>query len=478
MEPVGVGNPEQVLRHLGIPVSEPILRQVADVSPVDLWRYADRLIQRWAAARIWRNWHPGDPGADRRDLMEAFRSILVQAFSMGLRLDRFRELSHRLPEAGQKAWRDYFETCVAGDEVGTIRLTLSHEQFIALQATNRKINGQQSWDGLMDKVSDEIFDNLGLIYAPPRIKTDSSLVAPWFRCEWNDLQLPETRGLTDRQILVDATVERLAQLHVDGEAAVHPVTGKTCAVIDVSQAEIIQQASLESWTWLESLSFCVSGTIQRAAGAFANRSLYDFYSLRLGELSPDLVKCLEDKFAPSFVVRVLRALLEEGISVKNLSAIFDAMLEPRSMTNVDWSKYIVFAPPTGGIAPNFGAANLATMTPANYADIVRPALRRQISNLYTKGTSTMTVFLLDPDLEKRFARRIKPAESMAFLAELRTEVQSFRPGPTPPILTTVEIRRRVWRSVFPEFPLVPVVSYQELSPDMNIQPIARISPDI
>jgi hypothetical protein len=46
------------------------------------------------------------------------------------------------------------------------------------------------------------------------------------------------------------------------------------------------------------------------------------------------------------------------------------------------------------------------------------------------------------------------------------------------VLTTSDIRSRLRQELHVEFPAVAVVSYQELSPDMNIQPIARLSPDI
>ena len=42
----------------------------------------------------------------------------------------------------------------------------------------------------------------------------------------------------------------------------------------------------------------------------------------------------------------------------------------------------------------------------------------------------------------------------------------------------MDIRRAVQRMLYCEFPRVVVLAYQELSPDMNIQPIARISMDL
>ena len=46
---------------------------------------------------------------------------------------------------------------------------------------------------------------------------------------------------------------------------------------------------------------------------------------------------------------------------------------------------------------------------------------------------------------------------------------------SPVILTSLGVRARLRRELEKEFPQLSVVSYQELNPDMNIQPIARIS---
>ena len=47
----------------------------------------------------------------------------------------------------------------------------------------------------------------------------------------------------------------------------------------------------------------------------------------------------------------------------------------------------------------------------------------------------------------------------------------------PQILTTMEIRSTVRRLVAPVLPRLRVVSYQELRPDADIQPVGRIALD-
>ena len=46
--------------------------------------------------------------------------------------------------------------------------------------------------------------------------------------------------------------------------------------------------------------------------------------------------------------------------------------------------------------------------------------------------------------------------------------------PKPVLLTSMDIRRYVKKLVEPEFKHLPVLSYQELTPEISIQPLGRI----
>jgi hypothetical protein len=45
----------------------------------------------------------------------------------------------------------------------------------------------------------------------------------------------------------------------------------------------------------------------------------------------------------------------------------------------------------------------------------------------------------------------------------------------PVVLTTLDVRKSLWKLLRSEFSNLSVLSYQELPPDINVQPVARIS---
>jgi type III secretory pathway component EscV len=86
---------------------------------------------------------------------------------------------------------------------------------------------------------------------------------------------------------------------------------------------------------------------------------------------------------------------------------------------------------------------------------------------------------VEPEIERRFAKTRGPLpedEARQFLAAARDTIgNAANLRPFPVILTGIDVRRHIRRTIEAEFPNVAVLSYQELVPEMNIQPLARIS---
>jgi len=99
----------------------------------------------------------------------------------------------------------------------------------------------------------------------------------------------------------------------------------------------------------------------------------------------------------------------------------------------------------------------------------------------TGGGNTLVVYLMDPQIEERIRDMDKPLEDEdheKLLNAVSSEVESIPPtAQYPVILTTLEVRKKLRNLIKEKFPQVAVLSYQELSLDMNIQPIARITWD-
>ncbi len=476
---------KDTLKALDLPWSDELAQSTTNIAGPKIWRHASSLFTVSMARDCWLKWNPqqSERIEDPRFLGH-FTKFLMDGLELGYRLGRFHEICVRLPDPndGARNWIPYFEEILAADDCCTIRLFLSREQQQAFRASNLKSSETaDTWEKMLSMLADGLFYELGLVFRPVTVAVDDTLSPPWFRCEWNDLRLPPQRGIDSQRLLVNETVDRLTLQNIRGEEAVNPANGAECAIIDSSYESKVKEAGLTTWDPQGYTALAMAAAIRQAAAALVNRSLYQLYILRLREFNPDLVSTVEDAMNPDFVIQILRGLLAEEISVRDLSTILEAALELRSTISVDMSKYIVFSPPTGGVFPDSNRRLVSNLLPADYVEFIRARLKRYISHKYTRGGNTLVVYLVDRHSEELLAEpnKLDVATATAIMKAVREEVGSLPPtAQSLVILTTMDVRRRLRRLVSLEFPHLAVLSYQELSPDMNIQPIARITADL
>ena len=157
---------------------------------------------------------------------------------------------------------------------------------------------------------------------------------------------------------------------------------------------------------------------------------------------------------------VLRRLVEERVSVRDLRAILEAL----------------------------SSVAAAEKDPLNLAEYVRSQLRRAITFQLTGGRAELAVVLLDALVEDTIRRAITRTAAGAFLtlppqaardvlAAVRQALATLTPRSEPTvILTQPDIRRFVRKLVESEMRDVWVVSFAELLPEVSLKPIARAVP--
>lgn len=157
---------------------------------------------------------------------------------------------------------------------------------------------------------------------------------------------------------------------------------------------------------------------------------------------------------------VLRRLVEEGISVRDLRGVLEGL---------------------STVAVNEKDA-------LNLTEYVRAHMRRAITYRLTAGLGQLDIILLDPLIEDTVRRAITRTPAGAFLAlppqaarDILASVQrafasTAQPSASLVILTQPDIRRFVRKLLEPDLPNIAVVSFAELLPEVALKPIARATP--
>jgi len=313
---------------------------------------------------------------------------------------------------------------------------------------------------MVPMMRDGLFYELGVKFPGIRVRgNETDLPDGTYIIMINEIPLV-SGNVSLSKVLVNDTVDRLTLLNIKGEEAVNPANGSECAWIPDDFANIAEQAGLTTWDSAGYMVLHLSSVLRKNAAEFVGIQEVQNMLEQLEQAFPALVKEVVPKAVSPFqLTDILRRLVEEEISIRDLRSILQALAE-------------------------WGQVENDTVMLTEY---VRNALKRYISHKYTRGGNTLVVYLLDPQIEETVRSSIQHTQSGSYLAlepeitqeiltAVRNEVGNLPPtAQNPVILTTMEIRRYFRKLVELEFPHLAVLSYQELSPDMNIQPIARIS---
>jgi type III secretion protein V len=313
---------------------------------------------------------------------------------------------------------------------------------------------------LVPFMRDGLFVELGVRFPGVRARANPSLPPGGYSIQIGEVPVVTAR-LNLSQVLVNDTVDRLQLMGVQGVETRNPATHQPCAWVDEQHKPLLDSAGLTTWDTPSYLLLHLSAVLRRNSREFLGIQEVQAGLDQLEKAFPALVKeCVPKVVNLIKLTEIMQRLVEEEISIRDFRGILQALAERGQVE-----------------------ADTVMLT-----EHVRSSMKRYISNKYARGSGTLVVYLIDPQIEEAFRGAIKHSSSGShlalepelardILAAVRREVGNLPPSAQRPvILTAMDIRRYVRKLLEYEFlPPFSVVSYQELSPEMNIQPVARIS---
>ncbi|MBA3714888.1 MAG: type III secretion system export apparatus subunit SctV [Pyrinomonadaceae bacterium] len=274
-------------------------------------------------------------------------------------------------------------------------------------------------------------------------------------------EVPVVHGsLRPDSVFVNDSLENIKIFGLDGEDVLNPADLKPGAWIPRAQRAAAELAGLKVWEPAEVITLHLSRVMKRYAHEFVGIQEAQGY---LDFAARGVPKLVEEVVPKTVTIHqftdVLQRLVQEGISIRDVKSILDALSE-------------------------WGRIEKDTVTLNEY---VRASMKRYISFRHTGGQDTLFVYLLDPEIEDVIRGAIRRTSTGSFLSldpsiahdilgALRREIAGLPPtAQNPVIITDMELRRFVRKMVELEFPTLAVLSYQELAPELNVQPVGRIS---
>ena len=225
-----------------------------------------------------------------------------------------------------------------------------------------------------------------------------------------------------------------------------------------SYREKLKSADISFFELPQILIFHLSFILKRYAGEFIGLQETKFLLSHLEEQLPEVVREVQRILPIQKIAEVLSRLVQEEISIRNLRTILESL--------IDW-----------------GQREKETVLLTEY---VRSSLKRYISYKFSGGQNILPVYLFEPKVEETLRKSIRQTSAGSYLAldpgtsrklvdAIKKQLGDLSQSKSrPALLTSMDVRRYLRKLVEAEFQDVPVLSYQELTEEITIQPLGRI----
>ena len=302
---------------------------------------------------------------------------------------------------------------------------------------------------------DRLFLDLGIALPGVRARATSQLGPEEYVLALQEV--PAARGTVrpDRWLALDA-VGVVAGFGVEGEPSRDPVTHAAATWVDESDAAILEASGVPVLSPAGLVAHHLGAVVRRRAGQLVGIQEVQSMLDQLERAYPALVRNVVPKpVSLALLTEVLRRLVEEGVSIRPLREILETLATHAT----------------------------SERDPVTLTELARSGLRQQITYRHSID-GVLPVVLLDPSIEEAVRDAIQRTSSGSYLAlppdVARDVVEAFkvecRPEEGPAIvLTQADVRRFVRRLIEVELPDVVVLSYQELAPEVTVQPLGRIT---
>ncbi|MET0339397.1 MAG: flagellar biosynthesis protein FlhA [Polyangiales bacterium] len=235
-----------------------------------------------------------------------------------------------------------------------------------------------------------------------------------------------------------------------GEATQEPAFGLPARWINTSDREladslgytVVDPATVAATHFTEMLRQAAPDLLGRTEA----QELIDLFARRepklVDELIPNLLSLGE-------VIKVMRTLLREGVSVRDLRTIFEALCD-----HARESKDTL-----------------------HLAENVRARLSRQITNRFVSDEGKVAALVLDPRAEEAFRNGFPDASgTQRLLSSLDSAARGFAGVTTPPVLIcAADVRRNVSEFLARRVPGLSVLSYREIDGKTTVRTLGVVT---
>ncbi|WP_018692205.1 type III secretion system export apparatus subunit SctV [Algicola sagamiensis] len=318
------------------------------------------------------------------------------------------------------------------------------------------LSRQQLNDELF-RVRRALYLDLGVPFPGMHLRFNHQLMADEYVIMLHEIPIARGR-FRPESLLVIGQQQSLSVLDVNQQADSKAFPAHQCHWVSMDQQAMLDRAAVSYLTPVQMLSYHLSLVLKKYSEDFIGIQETRYLMEKMEGKFSELTREAQRVVPLQKITEIFQRLVSEDISIRNLRAILESLVEwgPKEKDTVMLVEYI------------------------------RGSLRRQISYKFSNGQNILPAYLLDHTTEDMIRNGIRQTSSGAYLALDPSTTNQFvlavkqtvgnlgDMSSKPVLLASMDIRRYVRKLLEMEIYELSVLSHQELTQEITIQPLGKI----
>jgi flagellar biosynthesis protein FlhA len=378
-------------------------------------------------------------------------AVVLAAFGSSLDAQRKEAEQQKAKEAEEPAAQDPAQQPIE-DLLGVDRLGIEiGYRLIGLVEPGRH-------GGLLDHIRSvrrQFAQNLGLVVPPIRVRDNVQLDPNAYRIMLGGQEVARGELRAGQYLAMDPSGSAPS---IPGLETIEPAFGLPARWIPESEKD---RAEVRGYTVIDAPSVLVTHlteALKKIAGELLSRDDTKTLVDNLKKTAPAVVdELIPGQLSLGQVQRILSSLLKEGVPIRNLQTILEALAD----------------------------ACVETKDTNRLVEVVRSRIARTICEPHLDAQGTLHAAFLDPDLERQLAEALAGAEGIGnlpsgFLGRFVDNTANAladmaKRGRDPVLVTRATLRPFLAEAIAGVIPNAAVLSYQETGPAKRVETTQRIA---
>jgi type III secretion protein V len=343
------------------------------------------------------------------------------------------------------------------ESVEGIKFSLVVPLIVDLSSAVRNSIRPNKLDSEAARVRRALYFDLGVPFPGVHLRLNDNLEEGQYRILVNEI--PVAAGmLRPGCFIVRETEENLRLFEIPFERGDGFLPNTPSHWVQLKFLPLVERAGMQIMTPSSILTYHLAHVLKKHASEFVGIQETMYLMNQMQENFAELVREATRMLPLITITDVLQRLVTEQISIRDMRTILEALVE--------WGQ--------------------REKDPIILTEHMRSALSRYITHKFSGGQNIIPAYLISKEIEDAVRGAVRQTSGASYLAlapdvhrqilaAVKNTVGSIGRHSLPPVLLApMDIRRFMRKIVERDFPDLPVLSYQELEPSSNIQPLERI----